>query len=140
MLRHFGTRLRTCSLKTIINRFLYALSPLRLQVPSIYFSKQKKSTKVLFFVLVRVMGLEPIRRRHTPLKRACLPVPAHSHIQLSLNTFNSIAEKKHIVNTFIKKNHYFLKKYGGNLTTAPKCLSFNYSAVHMKPLTGFHYI
>ena len=29
--------------------------------------------------LVRVMGLEPIRRGHTPLKRACLPIPAHSH-------------------------------------------------------------
>ena len=30
-------------------------------------------------ILVRVMGLEPIRQRHTPLKRACLPIPAHSH-------------------------------------------------------------
>ncbi len=30
--------------------------------------------------LVRVMGLEPIRQRHTPLKRACLPIPAHSHL------------------------------------------------------------
>ena len=29
--------------------------------------------------LVRVTGLEPVRHRHTPLKRACLPVPAHSH-------------------------------------------------------------
>ena len=28
--------------------------------------------------MVRVMGLEPIRKKHTPLKRACLPVPAHS--------------------------------------------------------------
>ncbi len=28
--------------------------------------------------MVRVMGLEPIRQRHTPLKRACLPIPAHS--------------------------------------------------------------
>ena len=27
---------------------------------------------------MRVMGLEPIRQRHTPLKRACLPIPAHS--------------------------------------------------------------
>ena len=27
---------------------------------------------------MRVMGLEPIRHKHTPLKRACLPVPAHS--------------------------------------------------------------
>ena len=30
--------------------------------------------------LVRVTGLEPVRRGHTPLKRACLPIPAHSHI------------------------------------------------------------
>ncbi len=30
--------------------------------------------------MVRAMGLEPIRRRHTPLKRACLPIPACSHI------------------------------------------------------------
>jgi len=25
-----------------------------------------------------VTGLEPVRHEHTPLKRACLPVPAHS--------------------------------------------------------------
>ena len=30
--------------------------------------------------VVRVMGLEPIRQRHTPLKRACLPIPAYSHL------------------------------------------------------------
>ena len=29
--------------------------------------------------LVRVTGLEPVRQWHTPLKRACLPIPAHSH-------------------------------------------------------------
>ena len=29
-----------------------------------------------YVLLVRQMGLEPIRRRHTPLKRACLPIPA----------------------------------------------------------------
>ena len=32
--------------------------------------------------LVREMGLEPIRRRHTHLKRACLPIPA-----LALNVY-----------------------------------------------------
>ena len=26
------------------------------------------------------MGLEPIRQRHTPLKRACLPIPALPHL------------------------------------------------------------
>lgn len=30
--------------------------------------------------LVREMGLEPTRRKHTHLKRACLPVPALSQI------------------------------------------------------------
>ena len=30
---YFGTRLRTCSLKTIINRFLNAHSPLRVRIP-----------------------------------------------------------------------------------------------------------
>ena len=32
------------------------------------------------FDLVREMGLEPTRRKHTHLKRACLPVPALSQI------------------------------------------------------------
>ena len=36
-------------------------------------------------VSVRVTGLEPVRQRHTHLKRACLPVPAHSHI--TINSF-----------------------------------------------------
>jgi len=30
--------------------------------------------------MVREMGLEPIRRGHTHLKRACLPIPALAHI------------------------------------------------------------
>ena len=29
--------------------------------------------------MVRVTGLEPVRQRHTPLKRACLPIPALPH-------------------------------------------------------------
>ena len=33
--------------------------------------------------MVRVTGLEPVRQRHTPLKRACLPIPAHSHTEQS---------------------------------------------------------
>ena len=28
------------------------------------------------FSLVRETGLEPVRHKHTPLKRACLPIPA----------------------------------------------------------------
>ena len=30
--------------------------------------------------MVRAVGLEPTRHKHTPLKRACLPVPACSHL------------------------------------------------------------
>ena len=41
----------------------------------------KKSRSEERDLLVRVMGLEPIRRGHTPLKRACLPIPAHSHLR-----------------------------------------------------------
>lgn len=32
-------------------------------------------------VLVRETGLEPVRQRHTHLKRACLPVPALAQLQ-----------------------------------------------------------
>jgi len=39
--------------------------------------KNKKDVLLdIFFVLVRETGLEPVRQRHTPLKRACLPIPA----------------------------------------------------------------
>ena len=40
----------------------------------------KKSKSYDLDFLVRQMGLEPIRLRHTPLKRACLPIPALPHI------------------------------------------------------------
>ena len=33
------------------------------------------------FILVRETGLEPVRRRHTHLKRACLPIPALARTQ-----------------------------------------------------------
>ncbi len=34
--------------------------------------------------MVRVTRLELVRHGHTPLKRACLPIPAHSQIKLFL--------------------------------------------------------
>ena len=37
-----------------------------------------------FLLLVRVTRLELVRHGHTPLKRACLPVPAHSRQQKRL--------------------------------------------------------
>ena len=55
-------------------------------------NKHKKPQVVLhdlrFTFLVREMGLEPTRQRHTHLKRACLPIPALSHIlcRLSFST------------------------------------------------------
>ena len=53
--------------------------------------------------LVRVTGLEPVRQRHTPLKRACLPIPAHSHI-LFLSSADStrviISQSGVVVNCF----------------------------------------
>ena len=42
-------------------------------------TKKKKTPKGVFFFLVRKMGLEPTRHRHTHLKRACLPIPALPH-------------------------------------------------------------
>ena len=40
--------------------------------------KRQSSMKIVVSFLVRVTGLEPVRYKHTPLKRACLPIPAHS--------------------------------------------------------------
>ncbi len=42
--------------------------------------------------LVRVTRLELVRQRHTPLKRACLPIPAHSHMQywVDRDRFNAV--------------------------------------------------
>ena len=41
---------------------------------------QKDYTSFWDFILVRVTRLELVRHGHTPLKRACLPIPAHSHL------------------------------------------------------------
>ena len=49
--------------------------------------------------LVRQMGLEPIRRRHTPLKRACLPIPALPHLS---NARVIISKHFRFVNNFFK--------------------------------------
>ena len=45
--------------------------------------KNKPEQSELCSGLVRETGLEPVRHGHTPLKRACLPVPA-----LALNQRN----------------------------------------------------
>ena len=55
--------------------------------------------------LVRETGLEPVRQRHTHLKRACLPVPAFSHIPVCTEHYCSsariiIASESPAVNRF----------------------------------------
>ena len=52
--------------------------------------KGKKKSRVLIQLsgwlrtldMVRVTRLELVRHWHTPLKRACLPIPAHSHFYI----------------------------------------------------------
>ena len=51
---------------------------------------------------MRETGLEPVRRKHTPLKRARLPIPPLSHIFCSLGTLPIIADKTGIVKPFFK--------------------------------------
>ena len=58
---------------------------------------------------MRAVGLEPTRHKHTPLKRACLPIPACSHINLSViaamtDDFVIISPFRTCVNTFFKKS------------------------------------
>ena len=49
-----------------------------------HFGKRKEAVKNCL-EMVRVTGLEPVRQRHTPLKRACLPIPAHSQMVLNFS-------------------------------------------------------
>ena len=60
--------------------FCYIFSTYKMQyVFKSVFTKSKRAQEPTFlrsFFLVRKMGLEPTRHRHTHLKRACLPIPA----------------------------------------------------------------
>lgn len=75
----------------------------------------KKGAPRLLFYLVRKMGLEPTRHRHTHLKRACLPIPALPHNALSLyhllrfcqDCFSSNSTKNSRF-VFGEANHLFL--------------------------------
>ena len=78
----FGTGLRTKKLKTIINRFLHAFCPLRVQAPSCFVKTKRKDTNYrwyLFFFGSRD-GTWTRMVSHTHLKRARLPIPPLSHI------------------------------------------------------------
>ena len=57
--------------------------------------------------LVRAVGLEPTRHKHTPLKRACLPIPACSRFNIDYCiTMSDVCQQK-----FLKKlkKFFFLK-------------------------------
>ena len=43
--------------------------------------------------------MNPYVVRHTPLKRACLPVPAHSHFQLSASRL-ALSDKNYYISVF----------------------------------------
>ena len=95
---------------------------------------------------MRVAGLEPARQRHTPLKRACLPIPAHSHILyssevflffvLSPDDYYIISYTKENVNPFFeifsKKFRFFFdaRKYAVySMILKAKCLTFTCNSV-----------
>ena len=68
----------TPSLKTVHRTvFLTVAFKSRYRIAGII---KRPNTYVLGLFMVRVTGLEPVRQRHTPLKRACLPIPALPHL------------------------------------------------------------
>ena len=72
--------------------------------------------------LVRVTGLEPVRRGHTPLKRACLPIPAHSHLSCQI----IISNRSPLVNKNFNKIKFHLKKFLKSsiiILSSSKCVS-----------------
>ena len=72
-----------------------------LQFPPHRFKKNTRHLKGISYSLVRVTGLEPVRHKHTPLKRACLPVPAHSLTRINYTIF--IFTCQVILSYFLKK-------------------------------------
>ena len=65
--------------------------------------------------LVRETGLEPVRLRHTHLKRACLPVPAFSQVRFS--AWIIIASRKRKVKTFFQESDRQKKSIGSPAET-----------------------
>ena len=58
--------------------------------------------------LVRQTGLEPVRQRHTPLKRACLPIPApvsYTHLDVyKRQAFLSVLFHMNLASEFFNRN------------------------------------
>ena len=65
---------------------------------------------------MRETGLEPVRLRHTHLKRACLPVPALSHIRFA--TLTIIPPLLHKVKPFFAVIPFSFKKAAVEFSTA----------------------
>ena len=78
----------------------------------IYIYKQTRPTKWwVLFVWCEWWDLNPYVGWHTPLKRACLPVPAHSQIHILLKRPIIISKSDAVVNTKIWKSLFFIKKF-----------------------------
>lgn len=67
----------------ILTGFLWVKTPEKAWCPAVFTAGHLFQA----LIMVRVTGLEPVRQRHTPLKRACLPVPAHSHNKNQLPSY-----------------------------------------------------
>ena len=65
--------------------------------------------------LVRQTGLEPVRQRHTPLKRACLPIPALPHLKCEIYYNNNSLQSQGLFGFFITKFCLFLCRRGKTL-------------------------
>ena len=76
----------------------------------VYFYTTKNLANVVFtrFQMVRQTGLEPVRQGHTPLKRACLPVPALPHLCYLWGTEPNIQLNYYIITG--RRCQVFLKK------------------------------
>ena len=72
------------------------------------YKNKKDRPSGLSFLLVRETGLEPVRLRHTHLKRACLPIPALSHICFA--TLTIIPPLFHKVKPFFAGNPFSFEK------------------------------
>ena len=73
---------------TTLNIYAHTFSTAQAKASEAIFQKKRKPGNPWYsrlsglYNLVRMTGLEPVRHGHTPLKRACLPVPAHPHLRL----------------------------------------------------------
>ena len=97
--------------------FLNAPHPLGVQ-KYVFGYKKLSGISRYRIILVRETGLEPVRDYHTPLKRARLPIPPLSHIQLRPSRNDCYYIKvKYICQHFFTN---IFKKISGIFLTVPK--------------------